>query len=395
VRDAQAIATAGEPVDAERRTMPVELLWDLVFVFAVTRVTTLLSSDLSWAGFGRAMLALALVWWAWSAFAWVTNAQDPDSSTFRLALLLATGLIFITGLALPRSFGADGPLFAVTYACVRLLHLLLYVDVSRRGNASMAAIAGFAVTVAIGMTLLIAGAFTAGTWRIALWTSAAAIDYAGPAWLTRERLRGLQRVAVAHFAERYGLFILICLGESIVAIGIGASGHKLSTAEVTAVAFALLTTVGFWWVYFDRFAAIAEQRLRTHDDPVLAAADGYSYLHLLLVAGIIVFAVGVKDAVAHVHAHLPAGARLALYGGASLYLVGHVAFRARMMGTVRYPELVVAAALLLLTAVLSGVAAWGALGALALAFVALVGWDIGSGPEAASRASRLARFKEV
>jgi low temperature requirement protein LtrA len=390
--------------------MPVELLWDLVFVFAVTRVTTLLSSDLSWAGFGRSMLALALVWWAWSAFAWVTNAQDPDSTFFRLALFLATGLIFITGLALPGAFGADGTLFAVTYACVRVLHLLLYGHASRQGNASMSAIAGFAVTVALGMSLLIAGSFTDGTWRIALWAAAAAIDYAGPAWLTRERLRGLQRVAVAHFAERYGLFILICLGESIVAIGIGASGHRLTTALVSAVALALITTVGFWWVYFDRFAAIAEDRLRTHDDPVLAAADGYSYLHLLLVAGIIVFAVGVKDAVAHVHHQLPAGARFALYGGASLYLVGHVAFRARMVGRVRYAQLVVAAALLGLSTVLSGLVAWGALGVLALAFVALVGWEIGAGREAASNsslradrigaalrrnASRLARFKEI
>jgi low temperature requirement protein LtrA len=390
--------------------MPVELLWDLVFVFAVTRVTTLLSSDLSWAGFGRAMLALALVWWAWSAFAWVTNAQDPDSTFFRLALLLATGLIFITGLALPGAFGADGTLFAVTYACVRLLHLLLYAHVSRRGNASMAAIAGFAVTVSIGMALLIAGSFAGGTTRVALWAAAAAIDYAGPAWLTRERLRGLQRVAVAHFAERYGLFILICLGESIVAIGIGASGHRLTSALVSAVAFALITTIGFWWVYFDRFAAIAEDRLRTHHDPVLAAADGYSYLHLLLVAGIIVFAVGAKDAVPHVHDHLPAGARLALYGGASLYLVGHVAFSARMLRTVHYAQLVVAALLLAFSALLSGLVAWGALGVLALAFIALVGWEIAAGREPVStssqranriaaalrrNASRLARFKEI
>jgi low temperature requirement protein LtrA len=195
-----------------------------------------------------------------------------------------------------------------------------------------------------------------------------------------------------------------------VAIGIGASGHRLTTALGSAVARALITTVGFWWVYFDRFAAIAEDRLRTHDDPVLAAADGYSYLHLLLVAGIIVFAVGAKESIAHVDHHLPAGARYALYGGASLYLVGHVAFRARMLGTIHYAQLVVAAALLGLAALLSGLAAWGTLGVLALAFVALVGWEIGADREAASKnrlradgigaalrrnASRLARFKEI
>jgi low temperature requirement protein LtrA len=293
--------------------------------------------------------------------------------------LLATGLIFIAGLALPHAFGSDGTLFAVTYACVRFLHLALYVHASRQGKASLASITGFAVTVTIGMGLLVGGSFTQGGWRIALWAAAAAIDYAGPAWLTRARLRGLQRVAVAHFAERYGLFVLICLGESIVAIGIGASGHQLNAATVTAVAFALLVTVAFWWVYFDRFAAVAEARLRTHHDPVLAAADGYSYLHLLIIAGIIIFAVGVKAALAHVHDPLASGARLALYAGAALYLLGHIAFRARMVGTIHYAQLLVAVALLILFAALGGVVAWGAIGILALALSVLVGWEVLSG----------------
>src|SRR5262249_5576001 len=161
------------PLEPERRTAPIELLWDLVFVFAVTRVTTLLAGDLSWAGFGRSMLVLALVWWAWSAFAWVTDAEDPDSTGFRLALMLGACLIFVGGLALPQAFGAEGLLFAVSYACVRFLHLALYVVASRRGKASMAAIAGFSVTVAIGMALLIAGAFAHGSLRIALWVLAA------------------------------------------------------------------------------------------------------------------------------------------------------------------------------------------------------------------------------
>jgi len=284
---------------ADRRTTPVELFWDLVFVFAVTRVTTLLSHHLSWAGLGRAMLVLALVWWAWSAFVWATNAQDPDAPVFRATLLTATVLIFVAGLALPEAFAADGTTFAVAYAGVRLLHLGLYVDASRRGNASLSAIAGFAVTVAAGMALLVAGSFAEGGTRVALWVAAAAIDYAGPAWLTRERLRGLQQVAVAHFAERYSLFIIICLGESIVAIGVGGTGPGLDAELIGAAVLALLITIGLWWTYFDRFADTAEERLAAHDDPVLAAADGYSYLHLLLVAGIIVFAVGAKGTVAH------------------------------------------------------------------------------------------------
>jgi low temperature requirement protein LtrA len=359
------------PVVPERRTTPVELLWDLVFVFAVTRVTTLLSGDLSWAGWGRSMLVLALVWWAWSAFVWATNAQDPDAAVFRGVLLLAMVLIFIDGLALPNAFGSEGTLFAVAYTGVRFLHLGLYVDASRQGNASLAAIAGFSVTVAIGMALLIAGSFADGATRVVLWAVAAAIDYAGPAWLTRERLRGLQRVAVAHFAERYSLFIIICLGESIVAIGLGATRHGIDAELIAAVTLALLITIGLWWTYFDRFAARAEERLRTHHDPVLAAADGYSYLHLLLVAGIIIFAVGVKLAIQAPGDALSDAARLALCGGVALYLAGHTAFAWRMGGGVSRTRLVVAALLLLLFAFGGPLAAWGVAGIMTAVMVAL------------------------
>src|SRR2546423_7166876 len=282
----------------ERRTTPVELLWDLVFVFAITQVTTLLWRDLTWAGFGRAMLVLALVWWAWSAFVWAANAQSATSPTLRVCLLVASVAIFISGLSIPHAFGSEAPLFALTYATVRFLHLALYADASRKGNAEWSAIAGFALTVAVGMALLIAGSLTTGAARIVLWLAAAAIDYAGPAWLTRERLRGIQRVAVAHFAERYSLFVIICLGESIVAIGVGALGptaeRPLNAELVMAVAVGLLITIAMWWTYFEGIAESAAERLRRHDDPVLAAADGYSYLHLAIVAGIITFAVGVR-----------------------------------------------------------------------------------------------------
>jgi low temperature requirement protein LtrA len=350
------VATA--PIAEERRTSPVELLWDLVFVFAITQVTALLVSDLTWDGLGRSMLVLALVWWSWSAFVWAANAQDTGAPVLRLVLLLAMALAFVVGLTLPHAYGQDAPAFAAAYAGVRLLHLALYADASRRGNASWAAIAGFGVTVLIGMALLVAGALIGGTTQVVLWTLAAAIDYAGPAWLTRERLRGLQRVAVAHFAERYSLFIIICLGESIVAIGVGASEEAFDARLVTGVTLGLLITVALWWTYFDRFAAVAEARLRTHHDPVLAAADGYSYLHLVLVAGIIVFAVGVKLAVHDVGHELAAAARLALCGGVALYLVGHVAFRLRMVGSVGWEKLVAAGALLLLYAVGAAWPAW-------------------------------------
>jgi low temperature requirement protein LtrA len=353
----------------ERRTTPVELLWDLVFVFAITQVTTLLSRDLTWGGFGRAMLVLALVWWAWSAYVWAANAQTAASGTLRACLLISAISIFITGLSVPHAFDSEGTLFAATYAVVRLLHLALYADASRQGNAARSAIAGFALTVAIGMALLIAGSFVSGTDRIVLWVLAAAIDYAGPAWLTRERLRGLQRVAVAHFAERYSLFVIICLGESIVAVGVGALGpteRELSGELVVAVALGLLITVAMWWTYFEGFAEAAAERLRRHRDPVLAAADAYSYIHLVIVAGIITFAVGVKIlARGSVAAPLPGPARLALCGGVALYLAGTAAFSLRLLGAVQYGQLAVAGALLVLHAVGGGIPAWVVAGAVA------------------------------
>ena len=374
---------AGEVELAEHRTTPVELLWDLVFVFAVTEVSSLMSHDLTWGWFARSMLVLALVWWAWSAFVWAANAQTATSGTVRACLLVSTAVIFITGLAVPEAFGSEGTLFAVTYAIVRFIHLALYADASRQGNASWSAIAGFAVTVAIGMALLIAGSFFHGGTRIALWAAAVAIDYAGPAWLTRERLRGLQRVAVAHFAERYGLFVIICLGESIVAIGLGAAaGHPhLGAQLITAVTLALLITVGMWWTYFDRFAATAEERLRDHDDPVLAAADGYSYLHLLIVAGIITFAVGARVLVRHFGVSMPDAPRLALCGGVALYLIGHVGFRWRLSGELEHEKVALAVALLVLYTVGSGLAGWALASAIAVLLAGLCAVETAAGGE--------------
>jgi low temperature requirement protein LtrA len=363
---------ASHDATVERRTAPVELFWDLVFVFAVTQVSTLLAHDLSWAGFGRSMLVLALVWWAWSAFVWVTNAHDPGAPHVRGVLFLAMLLTFIVALALPGAFGDDGTFFALAYAGVRFLHLALYVDASRRGNASLAAIAGFGATVAIGMALLFAGSLLDDPARTILWTAAAAIDYAGPAWLTRERLVGLQRVAVAHFAERYSLFVIICLGESIVSVGFGAQGRRLDTEVVAGVALALLTTIGLWWTYFDSTADAAEEHLRTDAQPVLAAADGYSYLHLLLVAGIIVFAVGAKHEVHDVGAPLSDAARLAFCGGVALYLVGHVAFARRLLGSMSTAKITAAAACIAVFTVSGRLPAWATAGMVAAVLAALV-----------------------
>jgi low temperature requirement protein LtrA len=365
----------------ERRTSPVELLWDLVFVFAVTQVSTLIADDLGWAHVGRGMLLLALVWWAWSAFVWAANAEDEDSRLLRVVLLLALVLMFVTGLSLPDAFAGEAGVFVASYSGVRLLHLGIYVDASRRGHATWQAIVGFGATTLVCLGLLAAGAAAHGAARVVLWTIAAAIDYAGPAWLTRERLRGLQQVAVAHFAERYGLFVIICLGESFVSIGIGATGRSLDADLIAVVAFGLLVTVALWWIYFDRAAAWAERRLPVLSDPVLAAADAYSYLHLVVVAGVVILAVAQKAAVAGPGAPLPAAARLALSGGVALFVAGHAAFRRRLGGRVAVADGAAVAALGLLALISADLAAWALCGLVAAVTAGLAAATTLRGPD--------------
>lgn len=357
----------------ERRTTPVELFWDLAFVFAITQVTHFLLLHLTWGGFGRGMILLALIWWAWSAFVWAANAQEEDSPTMQLALLVSLILIFLAGIALPGAFGGEALLFALTYAGVRLIHLGLYVDASRRGNASWESIVGFAAATLAALALLVIGSFFGASAQTVLWATALAIDYAGPAWLTRARLRGLQQVAVAHFAERYGLFVIICLGESIVAIGLAANGIELDAQVVAAVGLGLLATIGLWRTYFGPLAVDAEQRLRdTEGDVVLAAADGYSYLHLLIVAGIVIFAAGVRVVVEAPDFYLPDSVRLCLCGGIALYLLGHAAFRLRMVNQVNVSELLAAVLMMAAFVVSDHLEGYLTVGLVALILMALV-----------------------
>ena len=360
------------PAGAERRTTPVELFWDLAFVFAITQVTHFLLFHLTWGGFGRGMILLALIWWAWSAFVWAANAQSEDSPTMQLALLVSLILIFLAGIAVPDAFGAEALLFALTYSGVRLIHLGLYVDASRRGNASWESIVGFGAATLAALALLVVGSFFEVGTQTIFWAVALAIDYAGPAWLTRARLRGLQQVAVAHFAERYALFVIICLGESIVAIGLAANGSPVDAGLLAAIGFGLLATIGLWRTYFGPLAVNAEQRLREDDgDVVLAAADGYSYLHLLIVAGIVVFAAGVRVVVESPSLNLPDPIRLCLCGGFALYLLGHAAFRLRMVNEVILAELLAAVLAIAIYFLSSGLMAWLCVALLALLLMAL------------------------
>jgi low temperature requirement protein LtrA len=320
--------------DAEREheVTPLELFFDLVFVFALTQVTVLLAEEPTWGGLLRGMLVLAALWWAWSTYAWLTSATDVDEGGVRLVMLASMGAMFGVALAVPGAFGDDAVLFGVAYLLVRLLHLLLSATVARDDPDRLGALLRFAPTAIFGASLLVLAGFLDGNERIAVWVVALAIDYLGPVVIGVGQ--GWQ-VAPEHFAERHGLIILIALGESIIAIGLGA-GFELGRGVLVAAALGIVVVSALWWLYFDVAAIFARRRLMEAKGLELhrLALHAYSYLHLPMIAGIVLFAFGLKTTVGHVGEALDTVPAVGLCGGAALYLLGHIAFLFRTTGRV-------------------------------------------------------------
>jgi low temperature requirement protein LtrA len=316
--------------DAEHRVTPLELFFDLVFVFALTQVTSLLAADPTWGGVLRGMLVLAALWWGWSAYTWLTSAMDVDEGGVRLTMLAAMSAMFGAALAVPGAFGDDAVLFSLAYLLVRLLHLLLS-GIASAGDADRRdALVRFLPTAIIGPVLLVIAAFLSGNARIAVWVLALAVDYLGPAVIGAGRG---WRLAPEHYAERYALIILIALGESLIAIGAGA-GFELDTGVLVAAALGIVVVSALWWLYFDVAAIIARSRLTEARGVALhrLALHSYSYLHLPMVAGIVLFALGLKTTLGDVGAELGTVPAVGLCGGAALYLLGHIAFLFRTTG---------------------------------------------------------------
>jgi low temperature requirement protein LtrA len=325
--------SAAEPEsDTEHQVTPLELFFDLVFVFAITQVTSLLARDPTWSGVLKGMLVLAAVWWAWSVYAWLTSAMDVDEGGVRLTMLGAMAAMLVVALAVPGAFGADAVLFGVAYLVVRLLHLVLSAIVGRDDPDRLGALLRFAPTAILGASLLVLAGFLDGGVRIAVWVVALAIDYLGPAVIGVGRG---WRVAPEHFAERHGLIILIALGESIIALGVGA-GFALGAGEVLAAALGIVVVSALWWLYFDVAALFARRRLVQAHGVELArlARESYSYLHLPMVAGIVLFALGLKTTLGDIGEPLDGVPAVGLCGGAALYLLGHIAFLFRTTGRV-------------------------------------------------------------
>jgi low temperature requirement protein LtrA len=308
---------------AEHQVTPLELFFDLVFVFAITQVTKLLTNDPSWHGLLRGMLVLAAIWWAWTTYAWLTSAINVDEGGVRLAMLASAAMMLGVALAVPRAFGGDAVLFGTAYLLVRLIHFVLSAVVAGDDPVRRGVLLRFAPTAAAGASLILLAGFLHGNARIAVWFVALAIDYLGPAVIGMGR--GWQ-VAPEHFAERHGLIILIALGESIIAIGVGA-GFALGTRELVAAALGIVVVSALWWLYFDVAAIFARRRLMQASglERARLARDSYSYLHLPMLAGIVLFALGLKTTLHHVGATLDTVPAVALCGGAALYLLGHIA----------------------------------------------------------------------
>jgi low temperature requirement protein LtrA len=306
---------------------PLELFFDLVFVLAITQCTALMAADPTWEGVTRGLLALAVLWWCWTGYAWLTSVIDPEDELVRITLFGAMAALLVAAMCVPGAFGDDA-VIAVAYGVVRVAHIALFLLAGRGDPNLRRSVIGLGVSSGIGVVLIAAAAFTDGLLQGALWAAAIAIDMGGPFLFGADGWK----LAPSHFAERHGLIVLIALGESIVAIGVGA-GAGIDGGVVAAAVTGIAVTAALWWLYFDVTAIVAEQRLaeapagRVQNE---LARDAFSFLHFPMVAGVVLLALGLKKTLGDVEEPLKLVPAAALLGGTALYLLGHVAFRLRI-----------------------------------------------------------------
>ncbi len=355
------------------RVTPLELFFDLVFVLALTQSTTLVARTPTWEGMLKGLLVLGVLWWSWTGYAWLTSVVDPEEGSVRLAMFAAMAAFLVAALCVPGAFGADALLFACAYAAVRAAHIALFVIASREDPDLRQSVIGLSASTAVGVGLLVAAAFAGGALQLGLWGLALVLDYGGPL------LFGIEgwKLVPGHFAERHGAIVIIALGESIVAIGIGAR-PAIGAGVVVAAVLGVVVAAALWWAYFDVVAIVATRRLEraaAGRERNRIARDSYSYLHLPMVAGIALLAVGIKRTLLSVDDPLKLVPAVALLGGAAMYLLAHVAFRLRNMRTLSARRLVCAAALLALIPAGAALPALATLGVLAALLVGLIAYE--------------------
>jgi low temperature requirement protein LtrA len=375
---------ATEPSGSEQRVTALELFFDLVFVFAITQVSGFVAADPTWTRMLEALGVLAVLWWAWEAFAWLGNTAGSDDGAVRAVLLVAMGPLFVVSLAVPHAFGQDALVFGIAYFAVRALHLLGYVVLSRGDPVLRGVVGRLASTALPAIGLLVLAGALSGTGRTVCWIAALAIDFGGLA------LRGVAgwHVGASHLAERHGLIVIIALGESIVSLGVGAGHLALDAHVIVAALLGIAVAAALWWAYFDVVGLAAERRLSSaaDDEQARIARDAYTYLHLPMVAGIVLFAVGLKETLETSGDELGIVVATALCGGVALYLVALSALKRRNYGSYNRPRLAAAAVLLALIPLAHGVVApLGALALVALVCCLLIAYEVRTYAEARER----------
>jgi low temperature requirement protein LtrA len=334
-----AITGLRRDAGVEQRTTMLELFYDLVFVFAITQVSHLLLDHLSWEGAGQSLIVLMVVWWAWNYTTWVTNELDPESTVVRLLLIALMLASLLMAVAIPEAFGDRALLFAGSYVALQVgRHTFLTFAAAEPGTLERTRAGRILIWFCLAGALWIAGALAESEARTVLWLAALAIDYTGP--LVTYSLPFLPpiastfwRVQPTHFTERFQLFVIIALGESIVLIGATTAGLDLDLETVTAFACAFLGASALWWLYFNFIAAAAVEHLASAENSTVVARDAYTYLHAVIVAGIIVTAVGDELVIAHPNEEPSQAELVAIVAGPALYLLSHVLLRLRLIGT--------------------------------------------------------------
>jgi low temperature requirement protein LtrA len=315
------------------RVSYVELFFDLVFVFAITQISHTLLEHFSALGLAQAAFLLGAVWWIWIYTSWVTNWLDPERPPVRIMLFVLMLLGLVMSTSLPDAFGAGGLIFAGAYVAAQLIRSLFTMASLRDSSpGNYRNFQRITIWLSISALFWIAGGLSEGNLRFGLWLIALGIEYAGPA--LGFRVMGLGRsltsdwnVEGGHLAERCALFIIIALGESILITGATAAKLPVTAANLTAFLNSFLSSIAMWWIYFHIGAERASHHIARSDDPGRIARIAYTYLHVLLVAGIILVAVGDELVIAHPTGHTDAKTAIAVLAGPAFYLLGNLLFK--------------------------------------------------------------------
>jgi low temperature requirement protein LtrA len=345
-----------------------------------------MAHDTTWQGLAQGLLVLGMLWWSWTGYSWLTSVLDPEEGAVRLIMFGAMAALLVVSICVPKAFDDLALAFALTYGAVRVAHIGLFMLASPDDDGLRHSVLGLAASTAVAVSLLAAASLFDGLAQGALWGLALLLDMGGPYFFGSEGWK----LVPAHFAERHALVVIIALGESIVAIGLGASSELDLGIEVAAV-LGVALTAALWWVYFDVVAIVSARRLVEAEPGRVQnemARDSYSYLHLLMVAGIVLVALGLKITIGHATDHLDAVAAFALLGGVAVYLLGHVAFRYRHVKTVNRRRLLLALVLLILVPVATEVPALVALAAANVLTWALIAYETRSYGEGRQRVRR-------